>query len=75
VRLELGSPVRCSDGNFGEIADVVVGHVGGLLVDADEQIAQPVLEHGHLWGHREVTIPIGAITKVETDKPTTVQRW
>ena len=66
-----------------------VGHVDGLLVDADEQITHLVLEHGHLWGRREVAIPIGAITKVETDavtlglskdevgalEPTTVQRW
>jgi hypothetical protein len=26
-----------------------------------------VLERGHLWGKREVTIPIGTVAKVETD--------
>jgi hypothetical protein len=26
-----------------------------------------VLERGHLWGRREVTIPIGAVARVETD--------
>jgi hypothetical protein len=28
------------------------------------------LGHGHLWGQREVTIPIGAVAKVETDQVT-----
>lgn len=82
VEIRRASRVTSSDGHD-------VGHVDGLLVDADEQITHLVLEHGHLWGHREVTIPIGAITKVETDavtlslskeevgalEPTTVQRW
>ncbi len=26
-----------------------------------------MLEHGHLWGKREVVIPIGAVARVETD--------
>jgi hypothetical protein len=29
-----------------------------------------VLERGHLWGRREVTIPIDAVETVETDKVT-----
>jgi hypothetical protein len=29
-----------------------------------------LLERGHLWGRREVTIPIGAVAKVETDAVT-----
>jgi sporulation protein YlmC with PRC-barrel domain len=44
-----------------------LGHVDGLLVDRDEHITHLVLERGHLWGRREVTIPIGAVAKVETD--------
>jgi hypothetical protein len=27
-----------------------------------------VLEHGHLWGKREVVIPIGAVARVGTDE-------
>ena len=82
VEIRRSSRVTSSDGHD-------VGHVDGLLVDQDEQITHLVLEHGHLWGHREVTIPIGAITKVATDtvtlslskdevgalEPSTVQRW
>ena len=47
-----------------------LGHVDGFIVDADDQISHLVLEHGHLWGRREVTIPIGLVAKVETDTVT-----
>lgn len=47
-----------------------LGNVDGFMVDADDQITPLVLEHGHLWGRREVTIPIGLVAKVETDKVT-----
>ena len=39
----------------------------GFLVDRDEHITRLVLERGHLWDRRDVTIPIGAVAKVETD--------
>jgi hypothetical protein len=38
-----------------------------LLVDGDDQITHLVLERGHLWGRREVTVPIGAVAHVATD--------
>jgi uncharacterized membrane protein len=41
--------------------------VDGFLVDRDEHITHVLLERGHLWGLRDVTIPIGAVAKVETD--------
>jgi hypothetical protein len=44
-----------------------LGHVDGFIVDGDEHITHLVLERGHLWGRREVTIPVGAVAKVETD--------
>ena len=44
-----------------------LGHVDGFLVDRDDQITHVVLERGHLWGRREVTIPIGAVTRVAKD--------
>lgn len=54
------SPVTSSDGE-------VVGHVDGLLVDADRRVTHLVLQRGHLWGRREVTIPVDDVDKVETD--------
>jgi hypothetical protein len=47
--------------------DRTVGSVEGFLVD-EGQITHLVLERGHLWGKREITIPIGAIAKVSTDE-------
>ena len=47
-----------------------VGDIGGFTVDDDEQITHFVLVRGHLWRRREVTIPIGAVDKVETDTVT-----
>jgi sporulation protein YlmC with PRC-barrel domain len=47
-----------------------LGQVDGFVVDSDEQITHFILERGHLWGRREVTIPIGAVAKVETDAVT-----
>jgi sporulation protein YlmC with PRC-barrel domain len=44
-----------------------IGRVDGFVVDGDGQITHLVLERGHLWGRREVTIPIGSVATVETD--------
>jgi len=44
-----------------------LGEVDGFVVDADEYITHFVLERGHLWGRKEVTIPIGAVARVESD--------
>lgn len=41
----------------------VVGHVDGFLVDPAGKITHLVLERGHLWGHREITIPIDEIAR------------
>jgi sporulation protein YlmC with PRC-barrel domain len=46
-----------------------LGHVEAFLVDADA-ITHIVLERGHLWGKRDVTIPMSAVAKVETDTVT-----
>jgi hypothetical protein len=41
--------------------------VDGFVIDDDDLITHFVLERGHLWGRREVTIPIGAVARVESD--------
>ena len=63
VEISRASPVASADGHH-------LGHVDGFVVDRDDQITHLVLERGHLWGRREVTIPIGAVAKVETDAVT-----
>ena len=60
VEIRRASPVTSSDGHH-------LGHVDGFMVDGGDHIGHLVLEHGHLWGKREVVIPIGAVARVETD--------
>jgi len=60
VEIRRASAVISADGHS-------LGEVDGFVVDADEQITHFVLERGHLWGRKEVTIPIGAVAKVESD--------
>ena len=62
VEIRRSSAVTSADGHH-------LGHVDGFLVDG-EQITHVILEHGHLWGRRDVTVPIGAVAKVETDAVT-----
>jgi hypothetical protein len=59
VEVRRTSPVTSADGHH-------LGHVDGFIVDGDE-ITHVVLEHGHLWGRRDITIPIGSVAKVEND--------
>lgn len=45
-----------------EAKDGFVGHLGEFLLDPDTgQVTHLVLQEGHLWGRREVTLPISAI--------------
>src|SRR5262245_439107 len=61
VEIRRSSPVYSSDGHH-------LGHVDGFVVDEADQIAQLVLERGHLWGKRDVTTPIGAVDSVASDE-------
>lgn len=60
VEIRRASLVASADGHH-------LGQVDGFVVGGDDYITHLVLERGHLWGRREVTIPIGAVAKVETD--------
>jgi sporulation protein YlmC with PRC-barrel domain len=48
--------------------DHELGHVDGFVVDSEEGITHLVLEHGHLWGKRDVTIPISAVDTIANDE-------
>jgi sporulation protein YlmC with PRC-barrel domain len=43
------------------------GRMDGFVVDDDERITHLLLERGHLWARHELTIPIGAVARIETD--------
>ena len=47
-----------------------MGHVDGLVIDSENRLTHLVLSRGHLWRRRDITIPVGAISKVETDSVT-----
>ncbi len=82
VEIRRASVVISSNGDH-------LGRVDGFVVDAEGYIAHLVLEHGHLWGRREVAIPIGAVARTHSDeivlswstdevgalKPLPVRRW
>ena len=61
VEIRRASSVTSADGHH-------LGHVDGFVLDSEQQIAHLVLEHGHLWGRREVVIPASAVARVETDE-------
>jgi len=45
--------------------DDEVGQVQGLVVDpGGHQVIHVLLQAGHMWGRKEVAIPIGAVTKI-----------
>jgi hypothetical protein len=44
-----------------------LGRVDGFLIDEEDAITHVVLERGHLFGRREVPIPIGSVARVATD--------
>ena len=60
VDIRRGEPVHATDGN--------IGRLQGLIIDPrDHQVTHLLLEEGHLWGKKEVAIPIGAVTDVASD--------
>jgi sporulation protein YlmC with PRC-barrel domain len=61
VEIRRTSPVTTADGHH-------LGHVIGFVIDDDERITELVLEHGHLWGKRTITLPSSAIDRFETDE-------
>jgi len=56
--VERGEPVHAVDGE--------IGRVEGLLVDPeDHRVTHVLLQEGHLWGRKKVSIPVSAVTGVE----------
>lgn len=56
----LKQPVHASDGD--------IGHVHGLLVEsAGHRVTHVLLGEGHLWGQKEVAIPVAAVKDVFED--------
>jgi hypothetical protein len=57
VGVRRGETVRATDGE--------IGSVQGLVIDpATRHVTHVLLQEGHLWGRKEVAIPIGAVTDI-----------
>jgi hypothetical protein len=58
VEVRRGEPVHATDGT--------IGSVRGLVIDrVSHRATHVLLEEGHLWGRKQVAIPIGAVTGAE----------
>jgi hypothetical protein len=61
VEVRRGEHVHATDGP--------IGQVQGLVVDpAGEHVTHVLLQEGHLWGRKQVGIPIGAVAGVDADE-------
>ena len=60
VSVSRDQPVHATDGN--------IGRVQGLVMDPrDHHVTHLLLQEGHLWGRKEVAIPISAVSRVDED--------
>ena len=59
VEVHRGLTVCATDGEIGQVQGVVV-EPGG------HHVTHVLLKEGHMWGRKEVAIPIGAVTKIGT---------
>jgi sporulation protein YlmC with PRC-barrel domain len=58
VEVRRGEHVHAVDGD--------IGQVQGLVIDPrDHHVTHVLLQEGHLWGRKEVAIPISAVTGVD----------
>jgi len=58
--------IQVRPGDRVHAADGEIGRVRGFLAGADDdQVTHVLLQEGHLWGRKEVAIPISAVTGVE----------
>jgi sporulation protein YlmC with PRC-barrel domain len=58
VEVRRGEQVHATDGH--------IGHVQGLVIDpGSRHVTHVLLQQGHLWGRKEVAIPISAVTGID----------
>ena len=48
--------------------DGAIGHVAGLVIDpGTHQVSHVLLQEGHLWGRKDVAIPLAAVRDLDDD--------
>lgn len=58
VGIRRGESVHASDGEIGKVEGLVVEPTSG-------HVTRVLLQKGHLWGRKDVAIPISAVTRME----------
>ncbi len=58
--LERGTQIKATDGYVGQVDELVIN-------DKTKRITHLVMREGHLWGRKEVVIPVSAIQKVNEE--------
>ena len=58
--LRRGSTVEAGDGPIGKVEEL-------LIDNENKQITHLVLSEGHLWGTRDIVVPVTAIKRIEDD--------
>jgi len=58
VAIRRGDPVHATDGDIGKVQGLVIN-------PADRHVTHVLLQEGHLWGRKEVAIPISDVTGVD----------
>lgn len=67
VEIRRGEPVQATDGD--------IGKVQGLVIDPDSRhITHVLLQQGHLWGRKEVAIPISAVASTSDGIQLTISK-
>ena len=60
LAFEPNAPIKTNEGT--------VGRLDELLIDEEsDEITHLVMKEGHLWGRREVSIPISEIKQIDED--------
>jgi sporulation protein YlmC with PRC-barrel domain len=57
VAVRRGEPVHATDGEVGKVEGLVIEPAHGLVTHV-------LLQEGHLWGRKEVAIPIGSVGSI-----------
>ncbi len=60
LALHRGSWVMAADGHVGEVDEFIIDPV-------DNHITHLILRKGHFWGHKDISIPVDQIDRIEAD--------
>jgi sporulation protein YlmC with PRC-barrel domain len=58
LAMRRGARVQATDGRVGQVDEFLVNPVNGYITHL-------VLREGHLWGQKDVTIPVSQIERIE----------